>query len=292
MGWYREPFVHFLLLGVTLFGLYQWLGDRGDAVETTREIIVSPGRIESLAVGFTRTWQRPPTDTELERLIQDYIREEVYYREAMALGLDRDDTIIRRRLRQKLEFVTDDVAAQVEPTDEQLRDYLQEHPEAFRTERRFTFTQVYLNPQRRGDRLARDAAQLLVTLQQAGVQADVSMHGDSFLLEHQFDSVLAREVTQQFGEQFMAQLAELPVGQWQGPIESGYGVHLVCVIDRTEGDLPRLEEVRDAVRRAWANAQRLEANEQFYQTLLQRYTVSVEKPQPPEGETQTAEVRR
>ncbi len=292
MRWYREPLGHFLLLGVTLFGLYQWFGDREDAAEATREIVISQSRIESLAIGFARTWQRPPTDTEVEGLIQDHLREEVMYREALALGLDRDDTIIRRRLRQKLEFVTDDIATQAEPTDEQLRAYLKTHPEMFGVERRFTFTHVYLNPDRHGDNLAREAAQLLVELQQAGVQTDVSMHGDSFLLEYRFDSVPAREVTQQFGEQFTAQLTELPVGQWQGPIESGYGVHLVFVSERTEGHMPALEEVRDAVRREWTNTRRLQANEQFYQGLRKRYVVTIERPQPAEEEKKLTEAQQ
>ena len=293
MRWYREPLVHFLLLGVTLFGLYQWLGDQaGDAAEATREIVISQGRIESLAVGFTRTWQRPPTDPELEGLIQDHIREEVYYREAMALELDRDDTIIRRRLRQKMEFVTEDVATQAEPTDDELSAYLKTHPEMFGVERRFTFTHVYLNPDRHGDNLAREAAQLLAQLNQTGGKADVTEMGDPLLLDHQFDAVPASEVAKQFGETFAVKLAELAPGQWQEPIESGYGVHLVFVSERTESRIPALEEVRDAVRREWTNTRRLEANEKFYHGLLKRYAVTIERPQPAEEEKKLTEARQ
>jgi hypothetical protein len=206
------------------------------------------------------------------------VQEEVYCREAMALGLDKDDTIIRRRLRQKIEFVTDDVAALAEPSDEELSAYLKAHADTFRVQREFTFRQVYLNPERHGEHLVRDTAQLLAHLRQAGDKADVAELGDSFLLEHRFQLLPASEVVKQFGEKFAMKLGELSLGQWDGPIESGYGVHLVLISQRTEGRVPELAEVRDAVRREWANARRLEANDKFYQELLKHYVVTIERP--------------
>jgi hypothetical protein len=235
-----------------------------------------------MAEGFSRTWRRPPTHAEIEGLIRDRVQEEVYCREAMALGLDRDDTIIRRRLRQKMEFVTDDVAALAEPTDDELSAFLRAHADTFRVQRQFTFSQIYLNPERHGENLARDTEQLLGQLQQAGDKADVSELGDPFLLEHKFQSLPASEAVKQFGEKFAAQLGELSPGQWQGPVESGYGVHLVRISERTEGRVPALAEARDAVRREWANARRLEANEKFYQELVKRYVVIIESPKPAE----------
>ncbi len=149
-------------------------------------------------------------------MIRDRVQEEVYCREALALGLDKEDTIIRRRLRQKMEFVTDDVSALTEPTDDQLSGYLKAHADAFRIQRQFTFSQVYLNPEKHGDDLARDTARLLAQLQQAGAQADLSELGDSFLLEHSFQSAPASEIVKQFGEKFAAKLGDLlarPVGR-------------------------------------------------------------------------------
>jgi len=276
----REPLVHFLLLGAAIFAAYSLVskGTRGEP----GKIVVTQGQLASMREGFTRTWQRPPTGEELEGLIRDRVREEVYYREAMALGLDKDDLIIRRRLRQKMEFVSDDIAAQAQPTDAELGAYLTAHPDSFRVEQRFTFSQVYLNPKKHGAHLARDAAQLLAQLNQPGVRADASALGDSFLLEHQFAAVPASEVGKQFGEDFAAKLGAISPGQWQGPVESGYGVHLVLVSERTEGRLPALADVRDAVRREWDNARRLEANETFYRELLKRYTVTIENPEPVE----------
>jgi hypothetical protein len=275
----KEPLLHFLLLGAGLFIAYG-LWSKPGSNAAPGQIVVTVGQIEHLQAGFARTWQRPPTDPELKGLIDDWVREEIATREAMALGLDKDDTVIRRRLRQKLEFVSEDIAAQTEPTDADLNAYLQAHPESFRVEPRFTFSQVYLNPEKHGEHLAHDAAQLLAQLKQAGGEADISTLGDSLLLEQTFQSVPISEVGKQFGEQFAAGLAELSPGQWQGPIESGYGVHLVLVSERTEGRLPALAEVRDVVRREWDNARRLEGNGKVYQELLERYTVTIEGLEP------------
>jgi hypothetical protein len=272
----REPLVHFLLLGALIFGAFKFISS--ETIEPGK-ILITQGRIESLEIAFSRTWRRPSTASELEGLIRDYVREEVFAREAVALGLDKDDTIIRRRLRQKLEFVSEDVAAHAEPTDEQLRAYLKEHADAFRGDRRFTFRQVYLNPQQRGTNLNRDAAQMLAQLRRSGSKADIATLGDSLMLENEFKALPGHEVLKQFGEKFAAALGEMPVGQWQGPTESGFGVHLVLMAERTDGSMPTLENVRAAVRREWINARRLEVNEKFYRTLLQRYNVTIERPE-------------
>jgi hypothetical protein len=279
----EEPLLHFLLLGAALFLAYGSTSKPGSG-DVPGKIVVSAGRVEHLAAGFEKTWQRPPTDPELKGLIDDWVREETATREAMALGLDEDDTVIRRRLRQKLEFVSDDIAAQTEPSDADLNAYLQAHPESFRVEPLFTFSQVYFDPVKHGDNLGRDTAKVLARLNQAGENADSAALGDSLLLEHTFQSTPTSEVAKQFGEEFALKLGALAPGQWQGPIESGYGVHLVLVSERTEGRQPELADVRDIVRREWANARRLEENENFYQELLKRYTVTIESVEPGEAQ--------
>jgi hypothetical protein len=282
----REPLLHFLLLGTAIFAAYGLVSKpRSDE---PGKIVISAGQVAAMAEGFTRTWRRPPTRVEIEGLIRDQVQEEVYCREAMALGLDKEDTIIRRRLRQKMEFVSDDVAALAEPTDDELSAFLKSHADTFRVQREFTFSHVYLNLERHGENLARDTAQLLARLQQAGDKADISELGDSFLFEHKFQSLPASEIVKQFGEKFAAKLGELSLGQWHGPVESGYGVHLVWINERTEGRLPALAEVRDAVRREWGTARRLESNEKFYQELLKRYTVTIERAEPLAAKTVAA----
>jgi hypothetical protein len=271
----HEPFLHFLLLGALIFIAHRFLSKRVD--DEPQRIVITQGQITSTVIGFSRTWRRPPTREELEGLIREQMREQVYYHEAVAMGLDQDDPIIRRRLQQKLEFLTDDVTAVAEPTDAELAEYLKTHAGAFRADRRITFNQVYLDPSKHGERLTQDANQLLFQLRQQGRDADLYSLGDAFLLEHRFEAAPATEISKQFGDKFVAKLADLPSGQWFGPVESGYGIHLVFVEQRTEGRLPELAEIRDAVRRELTNARRLESNEKFFQNLLKHYQVVVEK---------------
>jgi hypothetical protein len=271
----REPFFHFLLLGALLFGLYQWFGGPG-ATATGGDIVVTQGRIRNLTETFARTWQRPPTAEELNGLIEDYIREEVLYREGVALGLDRDDTIIRRRLRQKLEFVSEDAASAVEPTDAELAEYLAKNADDYRVESQLTFTQVFLDPAKRGDRFDTDAAALLDVLRNRGDKVDPATLGDSLMLEPHYVLATEADIARLFGSEFEAQLREQPLGEWVGPLKSGYGAHLVWVGARTPGRMAQLAEVRDEVARDWAARRRLELLEAQYQALRSRYQVRIE----------------
>ena len=186
--------------------------------------------------------------------MRDYIREEAAYREALALGLDRDDMIVRRRLRQKLEFVSDELATRREPTDAELQSFLEAHRGAFQTEPLFSFRQIYFNPQVHGASLHRDVARVLDDLQHADSRADDADLGDPFLLQQNFEDVSLADMKKTFGEQFASAISALPIGSWQGPIESGYGAHLVYVTKHTDSRLPALGEVREQVRREWLNA--------------------------------------
>jgi hypothetical protein len=285
----REPFIHFIFLGAAIFLAYHFLSARAD--NQPGKIVITQGDITSIMIGFSRTWQRPPTREEMEGLIRDRVREEVYSREAIAMGLDRDDPIIRRRLQQKLAFVTDDVAAVAEPTDAELADYLKTHAASFGGDRKFSFSQVYLDPSKHGNRLAQDATRLLTQLWQEKRNVDLYSLGDPFLLEHRFEAARTTEITKQFGDKFAAKLAGAPIGQWFGPVESGYGIHLVFVEERSEGRLPELAEVRDAVSRDWTNERRLELNEKFFQGLLKHYEVVVEKIDPAKADQKLANAK-
>ena len=272
----KEPLVHFVLLGAALFAAYSLMSSR---YEVSRDaIIVSAGKIEHISALFARTWQRPPTRTELEGLINDFIREEVAYREGMAIGLDRDDTIIRRRIRQKLEFIAEDIATQIEPSDDELAEYLTAHADQFRIDPRLTFRQVYLNSDKRGNAVENDARELLVAFK-GDPSIDTSTLGDRILLEHGYADVPLREVARLFGQRFAAAVVDLEPGAWSGPIESGYGVHLVFVDRRIEARLPELDEVREQVRREWNNTRRVDMTETFYSNLLDRYEIVIEWPE-------------
>ncbi|HWM42096.1 MAG TPA: peptidylprolyl isomerase [Burkholderiales bacterium] len=238
-----EPLVHFLLLGAALFALNAALPDAAPP----KEIVVTEGRIHSLAETFRRTFQREPTRQELDALVEDFVREEVLYREALAAGLDRDDSTIRRRLRQKMEFLAEEAAAAAQPTDKELADYLAANPEAFRTEPRVTFSQEFL-----GGRLS--------------------------MLEPRYENVAQREVERLFGREFAEALAKQPPGSWAGPIASGYGAHRVRVEKIVPGGMPRLEDVRPLVEREWRNARRKALGDELYARLRGQYKVVVGKP--------------
>lgn len=271
--WLGEPLLHFLLLGAAIFAAFAAFGP---AERPQASIVVTRGIIDGQVAAFARTWLRPPTPQEVDELIREYVRDEVYYREGMALGLDRDDTVIRRRLRQKLEFVAEAEGMAVEPTDAVLQAHLDEHQDAYRVDARVSFEHVYVSTDRRGDRAVADATRLLAELRAARGTADTTALGDPTMLAPHFDDAPLRDVAAQFGDGFAARLETVPVGEWQGPVESGYGLHVVLVSARTDGRVPPLDEVRDAVRRDWLNEQRIAANERYYQGLLQRYTVTTE----------------
>jgi len=275
-GIFREPLVHFLLLGAALFGAYAVL-NRNEPAEQN-EILVSAGQIEMLAATFTKVWQRPPTAQELKAQIDQYVKEEMLSREAIALGLDKNDTVIRRRLQQKMEFLAEDFAAASDPSEAELVDYLANHPDQFAEEPRFTFRQVFLSSDKRGDRLRADANQLLADLKKQGTNADIPELGDSTLLPLDLVDASQRSVVSQFGSEFTRALAKLKPGEWSGPILSGYGVHLVFVSQRTESRLPALDEVREQVKRELMNERRQAANRKFLDELLKKYQVVIEWP--------------
>src|SRR6202046_2837601 len=188
----REPLLQFLVLGAALFGLFHFVD--GKKAETPDRIVVSSARIAHLADGFARPWQRPPGTEELQGLIDDYIRDEVFYREGRAAGLDRDDVIIRRRVRQKMEFFAED-ASVPEPSDAQLTAYLEANPERFRTEDRLTFHQVFLSAARRATTIDRDSQQVADVLAHAGAAVDTTALGDPFLLGEEFQPMSQSELT-------------------------------------------------------------------------------------------------
>jgi hypothetical protein len=273
----REPLVHFAILGALLFALFDLVGK---PVEESKErIVVSAAKVANLAELFRRTWRRPPTQAELDGLIADHVKEEILYREALALGLETDDIVIRRRLRQKMEFLSEDIAAQGEPTEAELEALLEEHAERYRAPARVTFSQVYLSPERRGAEAWTDAERVLVALD-AG-RTDPAASGDPFLLEQDYRQQTPHDIERLFGERFAAGIAGLPVGRWAGPVQSGYGLHVVLVRERTPEHLPQLDEVRDAVLRDWRAARREDANRAFYDALRGRYEVTVEHPAAP-----------
>lgn len=278
-SWWREPLLHFLLLGSLLFVVNAFWDQWFPAQEN---IVVNEGRVRMLAENFRRTWQRPPTASELDGLIEEQIRDEVLTREAQRLGLDRDDTVIRRRLRQKIEIITEEAAASVQPTDAQLQNYLNLHPENFRGESRTAFTQIFLDPSKRGDRIYADAKVLLDRLradERRPTSTNWQKLGDQlFMLKQEYPLSGEREIATIFGADFASSLLDLKTGEWSGPVRSGYGLHLVRVSASEAAGPVALADIRPVVEREWRNAQRKAGAEAQYQQLRAGYKIVVKRP--------------
>jgi hypothetical protein len=272
----REPLLHFLLIGIGLFVLYDVL--RGGDTGAPRDIVVTEARVEALAQSFASTWMRPPTPQEITGLVDDYIAEEIYYREAIAMGLDQDDTVIRRRLRQKMEFISEDAAATAEPTDAQLQEFLAKHPEKFLEPAQLSFRQIYFSTEKRGEQARVQAEQLLTELQAGRGPADPAAAGDSTLLPPDLQSASPQLIANTFGSDFAAQVEEAPVGQWSGPLQSGFGLHLVHVEQRVAGALPDFDQIRPIVLREYQAEQRTQSNRKFLDSLRAKYDIRIEGP--------------
>jgi len=273
----REPWVQFLVLGIALFALSALLSDRGDDGSDER-IEMTTTEIQWLARNWESRWQRPPTETELRGLVEDYVRQEVLYREALKMGLDQDDEIIRRRMVQKIEFLTEDLAAQAQPTEAELQAYLQENLDKYRLPERRSFVHIYFNVDRRGDAAVAAAEE---TLAQLRVSPDGSIDyaelGDRFMLAHNYSALSEDEVTRQFGRRFATALFEVEPDDWQGPVASGYGLHLVRVTDVWEGSVPELDVVRNEVLRDFTAELRDQAQAVMFSSLATQYEIAIDE---------------
>ena len=271
----REPLVHFLALGAVLFGIGLLRGE--GAGPATNRIAITPGVVERLLEGFRMTWQRPPTESEFKGLLEDYLKEEVLYREALEMGLDRNDQIIRRRMRQKLEFLTADLVESIEPSDEELQAHLEANPDRYRQEARLSFVQVYIGERDGADEDRIRAVAILDELR-TNPSADPEQMGDPFMYPAGHGDMPERDLFALFGEEFAAQVVELPLGEWGGPITSAFGLHVVRLDMLDLGRPSELAEVRAAVHRDLVSERTREMDQRYFDGLLSQYTVTVEWP--------------
>lgn len=268
----REPLLHFLLLAIAFFVVH---GLFNREAELPDQITVTSSRIEQLSGYFAKANQRPPSPDELKGLIDDYVKEEIYYREARKIGLDTDDTVIRRRLRQKMEFLSDAGLENLAPSDAELQAYLDAHQAAFEVEPQIAFEQIFLDEGRRGGKTGDDADALLKAVR-TNAGSDPGNLGDPTLLPPEMPLTGRSTIAQVFGSDFAAAVDLAPVGVWSGPLRSTYGVHIVRVTSRTPGQLPKLSEVRQAVVREWTETERRKLEEARFNELLKHYRITVQ----------------
>lgn len=274
---FKEPFVHFLLAGALVFAVYGLVND-GPAVESKEErmVRITAGQVEWLKQTWVRQWGRPPNADELQGVVAGYLKEELLAREARELKLDENDTIVRRRLAQKMDFMVQDTTQLAEPGEEDLRQLFQSHPERFQIPTRITFTHVFFNRDTRGEKTSADALEALEQLSQAGT-GNPHDFGDRFLSQYDFDEAEEQAVASVFGQEFTRRVFTVEPGEWQGPLESGYGLHLVLVTKKEPEELPDFEMVKEDVVTVWRQQRELEGRERYFSALLEKYDVVVDE---------------
>ena len=270
----REPLVHFLIAGALLLGVSALVRP-----SDTREerISVSAGQIQQLRETWTRQWGEAPDGSQMRRLIDDFIREEIFYREAIRSGLDRDDTIVRRRLAQKVEFLAQGVAAATEPADSELRDFFERNRRQYAVQEQVAFRHVYFSEFHRGNTAERAAREALVNVRSGKVSsANLSALGDTSMLQRDYPPQTRDTLRSLFGEAFATRIFELPRGSWQGPVRSTYGIHLVHVSEMMPARVPDLDEVRDQVTLDFKAEQVRQVTDAYYGNVRKRYRIDLD----------------
>ncbi len=275
-----EPLLHFLMIGAALFIVFDVMGRPaalpvGQQGSSAAQIIVSRDAVERATAQYERTWQRQPTEEEKKALIEDLVRSEIYYREAIAIGLDRDDEVLKRRLRQKMEFIFEDISSWADPSDGELMVFMKSHRERYLSDSQIAFLQVFFSRHKRGKDAEADARQALAQL---AAGADPQTVGDPTLLPREVRLSALRDIGSQFGDGFARNILALRPGVWTGPINSTYGLHLVFVSERQNPRLPDPARVREVVKRDWIAVKQQELKDAAYARLRQRYLVTVEQP--------------
>ena len=265
-----EPMVHFLLIGILLFAAYQWMAP-GDSAGS--RIVVTQGVVDDLVSQHVAAKGREPSGTELNHLIESYVHDEILYREGVKLGLERDDIVVKRRVRQKIEMIAEEDASTRTPTDADLSAYLVANQARFMQPAILTFEQVFLGESTSGPDVVQAVAVTRAALRNG---TDPEGLGKPTLLPLRMTETPADLVARDFGHSFAAALEKAPVGEWAGPIDSSFGAHYVRVLDRTPAVAPQLAAVRDHVVREWENERRERARTDAYTTMRGEYEVSIE----------------
>jgi peptidyl-prolyl cis-trans isomerase C len=284
---FREPLLQFFIIGLCIYGAYGLYGVSNNDLENNT-VVVDENRIAAFTNAWQQRWSRPPTEKELTGLINQFVREDIFYREAVAMGLDQDDPITRRRLAQKLEFLSKDIAALKEPEQDELEQYFVDNIEQYRTPDMVTFKHVFIDPDKRGDATLDDAALILAELQAvAPTDSDVSLLGDRFMLQNYYSQQSELDIRKLFGSGFAKAVMQLETKQWHGPVLSGYGTHLVYIDIVDKSPAPKFEQVQEAVFQNWLTDQQEQFNEAYFESLKSRYEIVIERAQVGPSSTNT-----
>jgi len=272
---WRQPLIHFFVLGLAVFGLHAVLERKPAATDDDPYLVeVSSAEIEWMHTIFNKQMGRRPTVQDLRGQVNQLIREQILSREAVAMGLDEGDIVVRRRLAQKMEFLFKDLSAMTEPTEDDLRNYYTENRPKYGIPPQITFTQVYFSIDSRGADGAKQAAQALTKEGHDPSQAPT--FGDASILSPGCARCDVKEIRDRFGADFAEAVGNLEPGAWYGPIGSAYGYHSVYIQERQEAKLPNFRDIIDRVRNDWTFANQEENSRKVYEEIRSRYRVLVE----------------
>lgn len=279
----KEPLFHFALIGAVIYGLYAFAGESAQSTdEDSRSITISAAEVQWLADGWQSRWNRPPTAIEFDNLLEAYIEERVLAQEARAMGLDQDDSVIRRRLAQRLKFLSEDLLMPADPDPAVLRQWFSDHIDDYREPVRYSISQVYFDPDRRQERALADAQALCDRLNRPdAVTQDLREYGDPFMLQNHFDHQTRTDLARAFGTDFAQAIMQLEPGRWHAPVVSGYGVHAVLVSAVDSPQDPQFSDVEQRVREDWTATRQRELTAEFIDNLIAQYDVEVESAQVP-----------
>ena len=276
----REPLVHFLVVAMALFAVYRVMNPQAEGVYPSSQIVLTASDLDQLRIVWLAQGRPAPTPEQMRNLVEAKVREEILYREALALGLDKDDTIVKRRLAQKMEFLAEDLSGIEEPSSEELKTWFEANAQRFALPPRVSFRHLYFSFDRRGEGTQTAAETALATL--AGKPrdaADGAALADPFMFQDSYGDRPFSQIATQFGPKFARALFALKPGSWQGPIESGYGWHLIWIDSLTPSRVPAFEEIEPTVKSAWVADQRKEAKRKMFDAMRARYRVVL--PEPP-----------
>jgi hypothetical protein len=279
IGWLRDPLVQFLAIGVSLFLVYGALNHGGSRPGSSYQIALTTDDARQLESTFAAQWRRDPSPEEMRALEENKVREEVLYREAVMLGLDKDDVIIKRRLAQKMQFLAEDVGAAHQPTPAELLAWYEKNRDRFALPSRLSFRHLYFSPDRRGERAHDDAMNALVEIRREPEGSKVTTDlADRFMFQDHYADRTPEDLEREFGAEFASAVLKLTPGSWQGPVESGYGWHLVFVDSVIPGRIPAFEEMEEDVKGAWLSDQKRDAWQRAYEQMRAKYAVLLPAP--------------
>jgi hypothetical protein len=275
-GLISEPLAHFFLAGAVLFAAFSFLEKEPESVADQKQIEINADDIRQIAVSWLSQGRSPPTADQLQSLVDQKVTEEVLFREGVALGLDRNDEIIKRRVAQKMDFLAADVAALQEPSNAELREWFSQNSSRFALSPHASFRHLYFSPDRRGKAARSDAMSALgVIAGKPAASPEVAAVADPFMLRNYYGDSTPDQMVKEFGPGFAANLFTLKPGSWQGPVQSGYGWHLVWIDAMKPGRVPAFEEVEADVKSAWIDARYQEVKRSAVEEMRSRYTVTV-----------------